>query len=170
MTFRFNAQTVFLTYSQTPRKLTPEMVLLKISQKADVEHYLISQEIHKDGGYHIHAYFKFTEKLDKRDPRFFDIKYYKMYHPNVQRVKSKYSLWRYIKKDGSYISSDFESRPPWQVILHESDTDMDFYMDIMFKVNRIDNYAGYRTLLKLWELKTNKSVERYLAENRKPTK
>lgn len=151
--FRFAASTVFLTYSQTPGKLTPDMLLAKISEKVGVEQYLIAQERHEDLGYHLHAYFKFDKKLDTRDPRFFDVKYYRVYHPNVQRVKRKYSLWRYIKKSGSYITSGFESRPAWQVVLEDNDTEHDFLTDIMFRVGRLDNYAGYRSLIRLWEIK-----------------
>lgn len=152
VSFRFNAQTVYLTYSQTKQRMTPAWLLMQIATKAEVTEHLICQEQHKDGGYHLHAYFKFAKKLDTKSSKFFDIKYYSSYHPNIQRVKKKWLLFKYIKKDGEYITN-IETRPFWLEVLEDSESNIEFLKRLMWKIGRIDNYAGYKTLTELWEQK-----------------
>jgi len=150
--FRFNASKVFLTYSQVTRKFNPQLVLSRISAKAGVEEYLIAQERHKDGGYHIHAYFKFDKKLDYSSESCFDIKYWNVsHHPNIQKPKSRYKLFRYIKKDGNYITNIEETRPKWLQLVEDTSDKAEFLTELMWHINRIDNYAGYRTLRDLYD-------------------
>jgi hypothetical protein len=154
MGFRFNAQKVFLTYAKTPKRLTPEILLAKISQKAEVESYLISQEQHKDGTYHLHAYIKFAKKLDTKSERFFDIEYYrKTYHPNIQKPRNLHKLWRYIKKEKKFFTNIDETRPKWLVLLEDTGSYEEFLEELMWEINRIDNYAGYKTLRDLYNLR-----------------
>lgn len=165
--FRFNATRVFLTYSQTPKKLNPQVVLRHLSEKAGVDQYLISQETHKDGGYHIHAYLKFSEKIDTRDPRFFDIDYWRVLrHPNISKVTEVHKLWAYIKKAGNYITNIDETRPPWQAYLEDSKDEKEFLTNLMWDINRIDNYAGYRTIRDLFTAKLNDKFEKLEPANR----
>lgn len=153
--FRFNASRVFLTYSQTPRRFTPQVVLKQITKKAEVKDYLISQEHHKDGGTHIHAYIEFTKKLDTKDSRFFDLEYYRQgYHPNIQKVTKVHRLWEYIKKDKKYITNIEETRPVWKQILEDAESMEDALTRVMWHIGRIDNYAGYRTFRDLLESRT----------------
>lgn len=131
--------------------MDPEWILSKITAKADVQDYLISQEQHKDGGYHIHAYFKFAKKLDKRDPKFFDVVYYKKpYHPNIQKPKYKFKLFDYIKKDKKFITNISETRPPWLVLLEDYDDDQEFLIQLMWlQKGNLTNGATYNTLREL---------------------
>lgn len=164
--FRFNAEKVFLTYSQTKKNMTPQWLLKNMQAKAGVSEYLISQESHKDGGKHLHAYFKFDKKLDTRSVTFFDVEYYRRgYHPNIQKPKSLFKLYDYIKKDKQYITNIDETRPAWLVILEDSEDLEELLTRIMWKVNRIDNYAGYRTLRDLADMKFSRtSVDKYIQE------
>lgn len=147
----------------------PEWILKQISAKAEVVEYLISQERHENGGYHIHAYFKFSKKLDTKDERFFDLQYYrKRYHPNIQKPKHRNKLFRYIKKDKKFISN-FETRPIWEQLIQDSTTDKEFLENILYTVNRIDNYSGYRTLRDLWDLKKYESSQEDLKDLSKTT-
>lgn len=143
--FRFNASRVFLTYSQTHEKLTPEKLLSAIEAKAGVSRYCISQERHEDGGYHIHAFFKFTEKLDTKDPRFFDVKYYRNFHPNIVKVTKEPMLLKYIKKMGASIEN-FDTRPDWLVLLESFPDKVEFLTELQYRLGRYDNYSGYRNL------------------------
>ncbi len=143
--FRFNATRVFLTYSQTPPKLTMHKLLAMINAKAQVDDYLIAVEEHEKGGLHLHAYFKFSAKLNTTDYRYFDLKYWgKVHHPSIVKVTSLPELLKYIRKDGIFISN-FDYRPPWMLLL-EAKTATQFLEALMYKLNRIDNYAGYRTI------------------------
>lgn len=168
MTFRFNAQKVFLTYSQVGKRFTPEVLLEAISAKAEVQDYLISQEEHADGGFHLHAYFKFTKKLDTKSQSFFDVPWYgKERHPNIQKPRSVHKIWDYIKKDKQYITNIQETRPVWKVLLDDAETEEEFLTGIMWQINRIDNYAGYKTLRDLRDLKTGHRENR-VALKKKP--
>lgn len=158
--FRFNAQKVFLTYPRTVKRISPEVLRRKLNEKAEVQDYLIAQERHVDGGYHLHAYVKFTSKLDTKDQRYFDVVYYgKNYHPNVQKPLKVHKLWEYIKKSGNYITNIAETRPRWLVALEDLDDKQEFLTFLMWEIGRLDNYAGYRTLRDLWDLKNDNTIQ-----------
>ena len=68
-------------------------------------------------GIHLHCYLEYIEKIDIRDPRYFDIEieHYNdkikqdviiNYHCNIQYVKVKSACVRYIKKDGLWCSNE----------------------------------------------------------------
>lgn len=99
-TFRINARQFFLTYPQCTLK--PEEILNKLPVNNCIEHYVISQEKHEDGGLHIHAYIKYNYKLNIIDQSHFDID---KYHPNIQSVKNTKNVIAYVKKDGNYIEN-----------------------------------------------------------------
>ncbi len=155
--FRFNATRVFLTYAQTNVKMTPEWLLSHISTKAEVKRYCISQERHVDGGYHLHSFFEFKTKLDTKSARFFDVKYYREYHPNILKVTKEPMLLRYIKKQGEALEN-FDTRPPWLVILEDTESETEFLTELMWKIGRIDNYSGYRTLRDLRDLRSGRKA------------
>ena len=156
-TFRFAAQRAFLTYSQTTLSMTPDWLLenhTKILEKVELTEYLICQEIHADGGYHLHCYLKFNRKLDTKNSRFFDVMYYSQrYHPNVQKVKNVHSLWSYLKKDNVYITNMKETRPKWLVILDGVQSQEEAHMAIMWNPKLFRNYSVYRSFMKLLELR-----------------
>ena len=152
--YRFNAQRTFLTYSQTKKLMTPNKLLELVRQRAGIQDYMIAQEKHKDGGFHLHAYFKFQEKLDRSASKLFLWEYYrKKYMPNVQKIRSVHKVWKYIKKDGKFITNLDETRPVWLVNIQDSETTVEFLEKTMWDLNRYDNYAGYRTYRDLWDLK-----------------
>lgn len=149
MSFRLNRTDVFLTYPRTPKNFNPQMVLSKLSEKAEVKNYCISQEKHSEAKrrpFHIHAYIEFENKIDTKNVGYFDLEYYKVnYHPNIQKPVHRHAVLRYIKKDGNFIEN-FETRPAWLVILEDYNTSkVEFLQETMWKINRLDNYAGYRT-------------------------
>lgn len=148
--FRFNASRVFLTYSDLPKRFSPDILYHKISEKAEVDQYLISQEMHQSGSFHLHGYFKFAEKQDTKDARFFDVSYYSVpRHPNIEPVKGPsepFKLYRYIAKDPVSLVGNIEDiRPTWLRLLEDSKSYNEFLTETMWKLNRIDNYAGYKT-------------------------
>ena len=152
--FRFNSQKVFLTYPQTPQTFDQERLLMEISQKADVQDYLISKEIHEDGGNHLHAYFKFQKKLDTRNVRYFDVEYYnKIHHPNIQKPKTTYKLYAYIKKEGNFITNMTETRPLGQILLEEDVSLEDACKIIYLDIGTHKSYIGWNAWLKAMTLK-----------------
>ena len=63
-------------------------------------------------GIHFHCYLEYTEKIDIRNPTYFDITtetdegYEIAYHPNIQYVRMKRACIQYIKKDSNWISNE----------------------------------------------------------------
>lgn len=162
-TARINRSDVFLTYGKVLPRMDPPFMLKKFQEIAGdygIEEYLISQEVGSlRQSHHIHAYLKFKKKFDLQDKdstKKFDFKYWGVnYHPNIQRPVQKFKLWRYIKKDKDYITNIDETRPRWLTLVEDCDNDLDFYTEVMWTVNRLDNYAGYSTLVKLWKIKSD---------------
>ena len=152
--YRFNAQHAFVTYAQTKKLQSPTKLLRLVASRAGVENYLISQERHKDGGFHLHGYFKFEKKQDRDSENLFGWSYYgKLHMPHIQMPRKKHKLWEYIKKDKNFITNLDETRPKWLVALEDSTGHEEFLLTTMWELNRIDNYAGYRTYRDLWQIK-----------------
>lgn len=115
--FNINAKQIFLTYPQCP--LTRQEIQQFIKQKFgnDYESSVICQEEHEpteddnNTGLHLHAYVLLKKKKHIRNCRFFDIiKEDTTYHPNVQSVKSKPAVIKYIcKSDVEILSDNFDT-------------------------------------------------------------
>lgn len=88
--FRLNVSQVFLTYSQVNKRMDQQWLLKQINRITGncVSEYLISLEKHKDGGLHLHAYIKFSKRIDTKKQSYFDVVSYRHnYHPNIQKIK-----------------------------------------------------------------------------------
>jgi len=155
MSYRFNAKQIFLTYSQCT--LTKERVLEFFDERWTLEGHCVSKENHADGGTHIHAYFRFTRKLDLTGPRVFDID---GFHPNVvPNVRSPKKCLEYVQKDGDFIASAdivamIEKSGPkktWKDLVEECTTRSDFMRaafdysprDFVLNLERIEYFANY---------------------------
>jgi len=152
--YRFNAQNAFVTYAKTKKLMTHNKLLKLVEGRAEIENYVISQERHKDGGYHLHGYFKFSEKLDRGSEGLFGWSYYnKLYMPHIESPRTKHKLWAYIKKSGVFITNIDETRPKWLVFLEDSTSEEEFLMSTMWEIGRINNFAGYKTYRDLWQIR-----------------
>lgn len=95
--YRFKAKCVFLTYPQCP--LTKEEVLAALQAKLGEKegtHYLIGQERHEDGNYHLHVYVERETDICTRNARYFDIG---EYHPNIVAPRDRQATKKYITKE-----------------------------------------------------------------------
>jgi len=102
--FRLNSQTLFLTYPKCG--LEPSICLELIQKVVGLEVYLIAQEQHMDGTYHLHCYLRLEKKINCRNERFFDLSYENnVYHPNIQSVRSPKAVIKYVCKDGKYVTN-----------------------------------------------------------------
>lgn len=109
--FRFNAKQCFLTYPRCGN-LTKDEVL-SFFMEFELEFWCIGLEDHADGeGKHIHAWLSFKKKLDKRDPRWWDIR---EFHPHSGgTVRKRGECIEYCKKDGDYIENlPFGTKTSW---------------------------------------------------------
>jgi len=102
--FEWKSQQLFLTYSQCPLELDDVLQhLTKLLEEWKLDTWIIAQEKHKDGEFHIHAYLKIEKKPHMRNAqRFFD---YKGYHPKVEGCRSWKNVVKYVTKDGKYITN-----------------------------------------------------------------
>lgn len=124
--FRFNAKKVFLTYAQCD-DLTKEDVYHTISELYPVEVYALGEETHQDGGRHIHAYFEFKHKLDKRDQTCFDVNNgTKQYHPNIENVQRGRAnvdrIFTYLSKEDPNPLTNFEPKLTWAEIKEKAES------------------------------------------------
>ena len=104
MVFRFQAQSVFLTYPRCT--LSKEDVLVQLRGIRPIKEYCIAEEMHQDGYPHIHAYVQFLSKLNTNNERYFDLARGPIvFHPNIQKPRSIKAVSDYITKDENYIHS-----------------------------------------------------------------
>jgi len=102
--FRLNSQTLFLTYPKCP--ILPELMLTKLENIVKLDIYLIAQEQHMDGSFHLHCYLRLDHKMNIKDERKFDVTVDgTVYHPNIQSVRSPKSVIKYVVKDGKYVTN-----------------------------------------------------------------
>ncbi len=170
--FRFNATKVFLTYPNLPENLTAERAHLLLSQKAEIRYYLISQEKHKNGRFHIHAYIQFKTKIDTKSVNFFDLTFYGRRHPNIQKPRSFHKLARYIKKDGNYITNyPNNAEPQWIQTLEITDR-LEFIQELLWNIGDKHTSSAYVALMKeahqlTWEDFVTMEHFKVAEENRK---
>jgi len=99
--FRFNAKRTFLTYPQCG-DLTKDALLQFLRDDRGAAWYCVSLEQHEDGGNHLHAYAEWLQRLDVRDERYFDLD---GCHPNIQSVRNRANVLKYVQKGGDYIGN-----------------------------------------------------------------
>lgn len=163
----FNGQEIFLTWAQTPGVFTPDVVKhvvdLQFANKSfGLENHLITREVHQNGGFHIHGYFRFEKRFRTQNRNFFDLGLEDTnITPNWQRVRgNKHKLFAYIKKDGpwdgkvGYIT-DFDPRPRVLQIVEDCETDEEFYEKLAYVT---DGYWRVKSAMELWKLKQFKKT------------
>lgn len=94
---------LFLTYPQCPvPPVALQDQLLSIFPN-NVERMCISQELHRDGNPHLHAYVQLIDRVHINKEKFawfFDLDYGEegTWHPNVQKARSERAVVRYVVK------------------------------------------------------------------------
>lgn len=102
MPFRFKAKSVFLTYPQCPIPKEHALTLLRTKfGESDGTHYLIGQETHQDGSFHIHVFIERETVIDTVNERHFDLEWEDnvIFHPNITAPRNKTDVINYITKD-----------------------------------------------------------------------
>lgn len=103
--FRINAKSFFLTYPQCPINENIFFTLFQkiINQKnRNIKLAVCASEFHNQTeGKHIHLYFELDKKIHIRDSSPFDVIYEDeegthVYHPNIQKPKSKVKVIKYV--------------------------------------------------------------------------
>jgi len=99
--FRFNAKRVFLTYPQCG-DLTSARLCEYLRDTRGAAWYCVGLEQHEDGGNHLHAYAEWLHRLDVREATYFDVD---GQHPNIQSVRNKTHVLKYVQKAGDYVGN-----------------------------------------------------------------
>lgn len=105
--FRINRKKFGLTYAQCD--VSKEALLEQLQKVGGSCDYTISQEKHKDGGLHLHAWVKFEEVLQSVNPRVFDLPQDDKFHPEINNPGSGWES--YVVKAGDYITNHYEADP-----------------------------------------------------------
>lgn len=92
--FRIQAKSFFLTYPQCNQ--TKQALKDFLDTKGRITYYLIGQETHQDGGYHLHALVTYEKKINVRSANYFD---FNGSHPNTQAARNIPALKNYITKE-----------------------------------------------------------------------
>lgn len=92
--FRCQYLTYGLTYSQSGTKTKEQLRDFLLGLSYPIEDYYIVQETHKDGGFHLHVWFNFSQKPNIVSPKYFD---FEGLHPNIGNKKRNW-IWNYLKK------------------------------------------------------------------------
>ena len=117
--FNFNQKSAYLTYPNC--SLSKERVK-DFFVPFGMKEYAICKELHQNGEPHIHALIIFDKKFHTRNCRVFDID---GHHPNIQGCRSKNDTFRYIRKDGDFITNIGFKRT-YGDLMRENDTGEDF--------------------------------------------
>jgi hypothetical protein len=128
--YRLAAKKIFLTWPQADG-LTKQAILAKLEELGDLKQYVIGQEHHQDGHLHFHALAIYREKIDTRNPRFFDVMNAgTIFHGNYQAAKNEKKVAAYCMKDGDYLENymfhtwvnfhkDMQDFTEWQMHMDE---------------------------------------------------
>lgn len=98
-TKRIQAKGWFLTWPKCHISKEDALELLKAT--GELEEWVVASELHKDGTPHLHAFIKYSRKVDFKVDRW-DLG---TFHGNYQVAKCWRAVERYCKKEGDYISS-----------------------------------------------------------------
>ena len=103
--FRLNCKSLALTYPQctlSREEVRDQLVELMVSKNP--EEYIIAREVHKDGEFHIHVYWKNSTKVNIKNPTALDLKDStgKVFHGNYQSTKSKVHWVKYVTKEDDH--------------------------------------------------------------------
>lgn len=152
-TFRFAARRVLLTYSQCSDTLTKEGVFHTLEERYAMETYTLGEELHEDGGRHIHAAIEFKKKVNSRDVGLFDVNTGdQVHHPNIEIIKPGKAHFErateYCCKEDDDPLTNYERTKRWDEILDEA-TDADEYLRLVRKNYPRDYALNYDRLVKM---------------------
>ena len=100
--FKYQAKSIFLTYSQCPLLPAAVLELIKLKTGSDptnqVHRVAIGREQHQDGNFHLHIAVWYTHQLRFSGTTYMDLE---GHHPNVSgdKIKSCKAALLYISKE-----------------------------------------------------------------------
>lgn len=110
MAFRITGKQFFLTYPKCD--VPKEVIQIQLEDMGKLVAFAISEELHRDGTGHRHAYIKFDRKKNFTSPKCFDIEWEsETFHGNYQTVKNAEATINYVTKDKCFIQKLEEEEP-----------------------------------------------------------
>lgn len=106
--FRICAKKLYLTYSQVNKDMTSNDVIQQLKSKDSLPDfdYLVSRELHQDGGVHYHVLLAAEKKFDIKNANILDIQFLdENFHGNYKPVKHLAKVIAYICKQSDYVTS-----------------------------------------------------------------
>lgn len=156
--FRLSARNVFLTFPRTSIKFDDYNRYL--AENTQLQGYKLCSERHDDGGLHLHALLCYKDKLHTRNARYWD---WNGEHPNVQSVKNKEDVIRYIEKEPVELAGNLNVKRTWGEILCEAET-FEGFMEAVKSGYPRDFVLHYNKIETFGEIYFNKKVCDYIPE------
>lgn len=104
--FELRSKSFFLTYPQCdvqPQEALEQLSGIFGSIAYKIHEYVVAQERHEDGNFHLHAYIHVGLALHRKvASNFLDLS---GHHPNIEAVRSMNKVIAYCAKDGNYITN-----------------------------------------------------------------
>lgn len=79
-----------------------------LEDSSRIEQYIVAQEKHKDGDFHIHVYLKLVKKVNISNCHWFDLVDEDRgvtFHGKYEGCRNVNAVMKYVVKDGNYVSS-----------------------------------------------------------------
>ena len=86
----------FITYPQS--NLSKDIIVIELAKHGENK-YIVAEEFHKTEGKHFHIYVEYKKKIDTKRQDFFNIL---EEHPNIQKLRRRDFVTKYVTKDGDY--------------------------------------------------------------------
>lgn len=107
--FRIRSKQLFLTFAECPIDKTCALWQLMTRWEyfnLNVQKYIIAQEKHQNGNFHLHCYFQFEVEISVTDNCFADMWLAgNWYHGNYQSARCPKNVAKYCTKDGDFLSN-----------------------------------------------------------------
>lgn len=106
--FQLDAKTLFLTIPQISEEMNMNIAYDRLLEKYKdrLNCFIISTELHKEEGRHLHLYINFKDRFRTKAQNIFDFIADK--HPNIQSAKCPIKVIKYVIKDGDYITYNID--------------------------------------------------------------
>lgn len=165
--FRIQSKQLFLTIPQIDKSITKELAMerLKSHFNGKLNCLMVAHEKHKDEGDHLHIYINFIKTFQTIKKDYFDFIADK--HPNIQPVKNRLHVIKYIMKDGDYITYNLD---PEQYIKevdnHEVRKSKGAFQELVEDIKEGVQYKQLRSKHAALFVKYGRHIEEYLKKEK----
>jgi len=159
---------VGLTFAQCDYKKEDAKTNIDRELAGKLDGYVIAQEVHQDGGLHLHLYLKFKDKINYKDPNCFDFIVAGTQHANIQALRYPKKWVTYCRKsdESPIIEGDVAEDLTWNEVLNAATREDCF--NKLLEVRPRDAALNADRVLRGWQLNKQINKKRAYEEPEKP--